>query len=1366
MMTPMPVPKSMQQEPGEADKFIASMLPGVGTAMDVKDIADTGQVDPLIALGLLPGGGLLKKTAKGLKKIFRKADDAEDLAAAARQRVEPKFEPGKAEPRKAEAPKTEPKPKVTVKPGETMDQAILRTEREKIARARNDQVGAKVWRPGGEPKVWRRGSDEKVVGPSGSGKGDKSPGGGKPPGGDKEPPISPGEPYRPEIPGPTDAEKKWSRRGSAAVHTAAALAAILGLKNNKDTPPSGGAEAGADDSGVTWVDTKDFVPTDTVSKDAVTEPKSSAAVTQEPARAPEAPIPEPDIALDQVKPPKKTDVTRPDEKSADPERVAPKKEKSVPVPEPTPAPPAPSEKTVTSPGSSRGRTDTPSTQPKKEPGTTPGGTGTNDSPGGTGPAPGKKSGSGTGSGTEKDYKYDPSDEILMREAQLRNKYQNFLPEDQSNPAVFGQGKTGAELQQTSGGQFMNRADRLNQARVTAALGNDPKTGQPYQAGRAATNLALAAKFRNQSVNTSTQQMAPAPDGGPQNLPDKDKDSKLNAFAPNKTPATDSNDTVSSVDFKYDPSDEVLMREAQLQNKYQNFLSEDSAVYEEKQDPRQVIEQYLGKRLSNSEYSALLRTINAESTKNPQERALVASVILNRAKLAKGDVIGVLNTPFQFQPITGGGSSGGSAYTGSVFQPKSANARRIDPGLDQEVAAYLNTEAEKFPGLLYFASTNPLAFKTMADYKKNQAFHKNTGHKLPNGQRYAVVGGTIFSKNAPPPYNPNANKTVQAERKLGDKFRDPYADLVVPGKTNQAIAQTEPSGGSAKPKKDATSAKSEKSSDENKPGYYTVGDSHGQGIAVYGKGKDGPTWINKSKVGASVVDKDQFATHMANIESIPPGSVVTISGGANDIARPNHQAIVDNLNKLIAASKARGHKVVYVLPTESPDPAKQQQREALRQTILKGVKDVPIVDLGMASKKDKQQVHLDDKGYNRIANNISDMLKPGVDSKPIGTIVQPDYSKYKVGDLGPLEKIGPNQWRSTSTGQIVSDAPELENLPSVPKPETFLDKVKRTLPPALGGKGELVSQVFGDKKKPAAATPAKTAEPTAAPAPNSKKLDTVYPDDPGYDERMEKLQTAAGDKFSQERAARLEKERRAKDKQKADQTTTNKDGVAPPVKSDKSADVTSLLQKDQRGLKQAKRELSDFEREFAARRAKGESEFTWYTKDGKPYQVTTRLKGETPSAKVSKSATVVPVDTSLKQLMNKSLPVDQSLDTGEKIVDVPAITSTSDSNKFTPPAEPPKEPKPSEIQQAMRDFEREQAALDPGEEIVNLDDKITAMKPELNAPGQNIDWKTIAPELFKTDKDDNVSSTATFKESINTTSNADLHDILRLAGRLK
>lgn len=76
MMTPMPAPKSMTQEPGPYARDVAELIPGVGTALDIKDVAsgDYSGV-PYAALGLLPGGGLLKKGAKKLKKFFGKADD-------------------------------------------------------------------------------------------------------------------------------------------------------------------------------------------------------------------------------------------------------------------------------------------------------------------------------------------------------------------------------------------------------------------------------------------------------------------------------------------------------------------------------------------------------------------------------------------------------------------------------------------------------------------------------------------------------------------------------------------------------------------------------------------------------------------------------------------------------------------------------------------------------------------------------------------------------------------------------------------------------------------------------------------------------------------------------------------------------------------------------------------------------------------------------------------------------------------------------------------------------------------------------------------------------------------------------------------
>jgi len=137
--------------------------------------------------------------------------------------------------------------------------------------------------------------------------------------------------------------------------------------------------------------------------------------------------------------------------------------------------------------------------------------------------------------------------------------------------------------------------------------------------------------------------------------------------------------------------------------------------------------------------------------------------------------------------------------------------------------------------------------------------------------------------------------------------------------------------------------------------------------------------------------------------------------------------------------------------------------------------------------------------NRLATTATNTLAAVTGSKtaqaakpiehPVGTIIQPDWSKYNVGDLGSLEKIGPGRYRS-STGKIVTNAPELEKLPGSPKPETFLDKVKRTLPPALGGGGELVSKVFGGDKKPTPTSNAETdkIEPVKAQQTQQPKVD--------------------------------------------------------------------------------------------------------------------------------------------------------------------------------------------------------------------------------------------------------------------------------------
>jgi hypothetical protein len=359
------------------------------------------------------------------------------------------------------------------------------------------------------------------------------------------------------------------------------------------------------------------------------------------------------------------------------------------------------------------------------------------------------------------------------------------------------------------------------------------------------------------------------------------------------------------------------------------------------------------------------------------------------------------------------------------------------------------------------------------------------------------------------------------------------------------------------------------------------------------------------------------------------------------------------------------------------------------------------------------------------------LEP-TEQKPIGTLVQPDYSKYNVGDLGPLEKIGPGQWRS-SKGKIVTDAPELENLPTMPKPESFTDKLKRVAPPALGGGGELVSQVFGDRKKSTA--------PAAAPViqPEPKKTDLAY--EPGtaeYDARMEKLQTAAGDKFSREREARLK------------------------AAAEKPADKKIELQRDQTGLVKAKRELSDFERAFAAARAeKGPGATFSYTdpRTGKTELKTTAYKGETPPAKAATStvvpAAITPANTSadsVAQSNTSTAQSDQGLNQGEEIVNIPVTKSTN----------------------RAQDLERiiKQADEPVGTPAARTADELASdelwkdARSEWNALSQDEQQQRVRDAKLSQAGFDELAQTPELKESINTASHAELHDILRLAGRLK
>jgi hypothetical protein len=238
--------------------------------------------------------------------------------------------------------------------------------------------------------------------------------------------------------------------------------------------------------------------------------------------------------------------------------------------------------------------------------------------------------------------------------------------------------------------------------------------------------------------------------------------------------------------------------------------------------------------------------------------------------------------------------------------------------------------------------------------------------------------------------------------------------------------------------------------------------------------------------------------------------------------------------------------------------------------------------------------------------------------------------------------------------------------------------------------------------------------------------------------MEKLQIAAGDKFSREREARLK------------------------ASAEKPADKKIELQRDQTGLVKAKRELSDFERAFATARAeKGPGATFSYTdpRTGKTELKTTAYKGEKPSAKAASAAVIpaaiVPANTSADSVMQSNTSTaqsDQGLDQGEEIVNIPVTKSTNRAQDLERIIKQADEPVGT-------------PAARTADELVS-DELWKDTRSEWNAISQDEQQQRVRDAKLSQAEFDELVQTPELKESINTASHAELHDILRLAGRTK
>jgi hypothetical protein len=149
--------------------------------------------------------------------------------------------------------------------------------------------------------------------------------------------------------------------------------------------------------------------------------------------------------------------------------------------------------------------------------------------------------------------------------------------------------------------------------------------------------------------------------------------------------------------------------------------------------------------------------------------------------------------------------------------------------------------------------------------------------------------------------------------------------------------------------------------------YAIGDSHAGGVSNYGKRK-GYQFLGKN--GSPALLKGKLnPLHLDAINSIPEGSNVVISLGANDVSMYANRKISDivkDVTSVIGAAQKKGHKVTYLLPTLPKDPnhkdfaRRNELREALRAAV-----NVPIVDLGVATSSDG--IH--HSSYSQFASQI-------------------------------------------------------------------------------------------------------------------------------------------------------------------------------------------------------------------------------------------------------------------------------------------------------------------------------------------------------------------------------------------------------------
>jgi hypothetical protein len=158
------------------------------------------------------------------------------------------------------------------------------------------------------------------------------------------------------------------------------------------------------------------------------------------------------------------------------------------------------------------------------------------------------------------------------------------------------------------------------------------------------------------------------------------------------------------------------------------------------EARKAAEDYLGRKMSDTEFANLISLVNAESSSNQTERAWVMAVILNRTRTGYTPA-GNKNSRFKFDTVTD------IISQPSQFQP--VTGTRANPGPN---STFRNGPGDKAAKSIYGAATNILKDvpKNYVNFTANNPAAYGPGTninyltKLRGNKDSVVLGGTIFS----------------------------------------------------------------------------------------------------------------------------------------------------------------------------------------------------------------------------------------------------------------------------------------------------------------------------------------------------------------------------------------------------------------------------------------------------------------------------------------------------------------------------------------------------------------------------------------------------------------------------------------------